>query len=76
LAGRGVTSPLIGHTIARRLRDANQCACEHFAIAFAEICAFDMNRWPNVARWADSMKALPGFKAPFDLLQMQDAELS
>ncbi|HEY3847567.1 MAG TPA: glutathione S-transferase family protein [Acetobacteraceae bacterium] len=39
-------------------------------VAFAEICAFDVNRWPNVARWSESVRALPGFKAPFDLLQM------
>ena len=45
-------------------------------VAFAEICEFDVKRWPNVASWAEKMKALPGFKAPFDLLQMQDAELS
>ncbi len=37
-------------------------------VAFAEICAFDVNRWPNVARWADGVKALPGFKTLFDLL--------
>jgi glutathione S-transferase len=45
-------------------------------VAFAEICEFDVKRWTNVARWIEKMKALPGFKAPFDLLQMQDAELS
>jgi glutathione S-transferase len=45
-------------------------------VAFAEICEFDVKRWANVARWIEKMKALPGFKAPFDLLQMQDAELS
>jgi glutathione S-transferase len=45
-------------------------------VAFAEICTFDMNRWAKVAGWAERVKALPGFKAPFDLLQMRDAELS
>ena len=45
-------------------------------VAFAEICAFDVNRWPNVAGWAERVKTLPGFRAPFDLLQMQDAEQS
>jgi glutathione S-transferase len=44
-------------------------------VAFAEICAFDVNRWPNVAGWAEKVEAMPGFGAPFDLLQMQDAEL-
>jgi len=45
-------------------------------VAFAEICAFDLNRWTNVARWAERVKSLPGFKAPFELLSMEDAELS
>jgi glutathione S-transferase len=45
-------------------------------VAFAEICEFDVKRWTNVARWVERMQALPGFKAPFDLLEMQDAELS
>ncbi|HTB03524.1 MAG TPA: glutathione S-transferase family protein [Bradyrhizobium sp.] len=45
-------------------------------IAFAEICAFDLKRWTNVARWAVRITALPGFEAPFELLAMQDAEFS
>jgi glutathione S-transferase len=45
-------------------------------VAFAEICAFEIERWPNLADWAERVKALPGFKAPFDLLQMQDAEVT
>lgn len=45
-------------------------------IAFAEICAFDLSRWTNVAGWAERVTALPGFKAPFSLLAMEDAELS
>jgi glutathione S-transferase len=45
-------------------------------IAFAEVCAFDLNRWTNVAGWAQRMKSLPGFKAPFDLLEMEDRDIS
>jgi glutathione S-transferase len=45
-------------------------------VAFAEICAFDLNRWKNVAGWADRVTALAGFKAPFALLAMEDAEFS
>jgi glutathione S-transferase len=45
-------------------------------VAFAEVCAFDLNRWTNVAGWAERVTALPGFKAPFELLAMEDAELS
>jgi glutathione S-transferase len=44
--------------------------------AFAEICAFDLNRWTNVAGWSERIKALAGFEAPFALLAMEDAELS
>jgi glutathione S-transferase len=44
-------------------------------VAFAEICGFDLNRWGNVVDWAKRVTALPGFKAPFELLAMTDAEL-
>jgi len=44
-------------------------------VAFAEICAFDLRRWPNISGWAQRVTSLPGFKAPFQLLSMQDAEL-
>ena len=44
-------------------------------IAFAEVCAFDLNRWTNVALWAKRVTALPGFQAPFALLAMENAEL-
>ena len=45
-------------------------------IAFAELCAFDLGRWPNVAGWAERVTALSGFKAPFSLLAMEDAEFA
>jgi glutathione S-transferase len=45
-------------------------------VAFAEICEFDLNRWADVALWATRVTALPGFRAPFALLAMEDAELS
>lgn len=43
-------------------------------LAFAEICGFDIADLGNLADWTARMKALPGWQAPFDLLQMQDAE--
>ena len=43
-------------------------------VAFAEICAFDLHRWANVASWIERLKALPGFKAPFASLAMEDGE--
>jgi len=44
-------------------------------VAFAELCAFDLHRWTNVAGWTGRVTALPAFKAPFELLKMEDAEL-
>jgi glutathione S-transferase len=44
-------------------------------VAFAEVCEFDLNRWSNVAGWAQRLKSLPGFRAPFALLKMEDAEV-
>jgi|SoiMethySBSTD1v2_1073268.scaffolds.fasta_scaffold611935_2 glutathione S-transferase len=44
-------------------------------IAFAEICEFDLKRWSNVAAWGTRVTGLKGFKAPFDLLAMQDLEV-
>jgi len=45
-------------------------------VAFAEICAFDLARWSNVARWSRHVTALPGFAPPFELLAMEDAEFA
>jgi glutathione S-transferase len=49
------------------------CRCD---IAFAELSATDLGRWKNVSDWAGRVAALPGFKPPFELLSMADAELS
>jgi glutathione S-transferase len=49
--------------------------CCYGDVAFAEICAFDLNRWTNVALWAKRVTALAGFQPPFELLAMADAEL-
>jgi glutathione S-transferase len=43
-------------------------------IAFAEICGFDLDRWANIDAWSGKVTALPGFKAPFALLAMENAE--
>jgi glutathione S-transferase len=45
-------------------------------IAFAEICAFDLDCWSNVDAWAGRVMALPGFKAPFALLAMENAQFT
>lgn len=45
-------------------------------VAFADVCGFDLNHWTNVAGWAQRLRSLPGFKAPFELLAMEDAQVS
>jgi glutathione S-transferase len=49
------------------------CLCD---VAFAEISEIDLGPWKNVSSWAARVAALPGFKPPFELLSMADAELS
>jgi glutathione S-transferase len=44
-------------------------------VAFAEICEFDLKRWNNLAAWGTRVAGLKGFKAPFELLGMQDSEI-
>lgn len=44
-------------------------------VAFAQMCAFDLNGWPHLAGWTRKITALAGFKAPLELLAMRDAEL-
>jgi glutathione S-transferase len=50
--------------------------CCYADIAFAKLTGRDLAKWPNVAAWAERIEALPGFAAPFDLLAMQDAEIT
>jgi len=45
-------------------------------VAFAELCALDLNRWINLRRWTDRVTSLKGFQAPFELLPMENAEFS
>ena len=49
--------------------------CCYGEVAFAELSGFDLERWPAVARWAERIARLPGFKGPFELLPMGDAEI-
>jgi glutathione S-transferase len=41
-------------------------------LPFAEICGFDLSRWPAVMTWAANVSKLPEFRLPFDLLAMKD----
>lgn len=45
-------------------------------VAFAKICELDLSQTPHVEEWSDRMEALPGFAAPFDLLEMRDLEVA
>jgi len=49
--------------------------CCYGDIAFAKLSGRDLAGWSNVTAWAGRIEALAGFAAPFDLLQMQDAEI-
>jgi glutathione S-transferase len=50
--------------------------CCYSDIAFARLGNKDLAAWPNLVAWAGRIEALPGFAEPFDLLPMQDAEIS
>jgi glutathione S-transferase len=36
----------------------------------------ELGRWPNLMRWSDRLKAMPGFALPYDLIPKKDAEFS
>ena len=48
--------------------------CCHGDLAFAEICEFDLTGYEKISNWSARMTALPGYAAPFDLLDMKDAD--
>jgi len=50
--------------------------CCYATIAFARLSGRDLAEWPHVIAWACHVETLPGFAAPFDLLQMHDADIS
>jgi glutathione S-transferase len=50
--------------------------CCYADIVFARLAKKDLTGSPNVVAWAERVEALPGFTAPFDLLPMQDAEIT
>jgi glutathione S-transferase len=50
--------------------------CCYGETAFARLCEFHLARWPSLSRWAERIEALPGFKRPFDLLSMADADIT
>lgn len=35
---------------------------------------FDITNWPNIVRWSDQLKAMPGFDLPYDLIPKKDRE--
>jgi glutathione S-transferase len=50
--------------------------CCYGDVAFARLSGRNLVAWPNVVAWAGRIETLPGFAKPFDLLSMQDAEVS
>ena len=59
LAGRGF---LMGETVS-----AADIACCAY-LFYADQIALDLGRWPGVAAWLDRIRALPGWKHPYDLM--------
>jgi len=37
---------------------------------------FEIASWPNIVRWSDQLKAMPGFALPYDLIPKKDTEFS
>jgi glutathione S-transferase len=72
-------SVLDGHLVADDFLVSGQPTiadiCCYGEVAFAQLCDFELSRWPNIGRWAGRIATLPGFKAPFDLLAMADAQI-
>jgi glutathione S-transferase len=50
--------------------------CCYADIAFARLSNKTLADWPSVVAWAERIEALPGFAAPFDLLAMQDDQIT
>lgn len=50
--------------------------CCYAAVAFARLSNRDLAAWPSIVAWVGRIEALPGFAEPFDLLAMQDAEIT
>ena len=49
--------------------------CCYATIAFARLSGRDLAGWPHIVIWAREIESLPGFAAPFDLLQMNHATI-
>jgi glutathione S-transferase len=78
--GRAALDVFDAHLAGRRfiVGDAASIAdiCCYADIAFAKLSDRSLAAWPGVAAWAARIEALRGFAPPFDLLAMQDSEIS
>lgn len=72
-------------TLDTQLRDEEFLAAEtptiadmscYGDVAFARLSDFAIEHWPNLAAWTKRIEVLPGFKLPFQLLAMADAEIA
>lgn len=59
LAGRTF---LMGETVSA----ADMACCGY--LFYADQIALDLTRWPGVGAWLDRIRALPGWKHPYDLM--------
>ena len=49
--------------------------CCYGDIPYARLCGYPLEDWPKADRWARRIETLPGFKDPFELLELADAEI-
>jgi glutathione S-transferase len=71
-AGLKVLNDLVGGAFLVGAEPTIADVAAYGAVAFAGEGEFDLGAYPNVAAWAERVRALPGFKAPYDLLPMHD----
>ena len=50
--------------------------CCYGDLPYARLCDYAMDAWPGIEAWSRRVEALPGFKSPFDLLQLADADIA
>jgi len=78
--GQAALAALDGHLAGHRFLVGGTATiadiCCYADIAFAKLINKSLADWPNVIAWADRVEDLPGFAAPFDLLAMQDSEIT
>lgn len=52
--------------VADRLTNADLTCCGY--LFYPEPFGFDRSEWPNIDKWLSNIQAIPGWKAPYDLM--------